>query len=313
MQQKWFLHLRSYEKIYLEPGFCCQEHGFPSSATNSSSWLSVAANKNYFMERQAFRNFKVWDLGRCTMTLQVLHTPSILCIYIYAYHGGAVYGTTWRLMALIGNVSDLAFSHPNKQLCIITCGEDKAIVRVWDVVTGSKQYTCEGHEAPVVDYDAPGHSCTTMAYSADGTRLFSCGTTKEGESHIVEWNESEGALKRMYHGLEKRENGVKILANSDGVRFMRSLESPALDPSRISPGTAAKTPIMGTFGASTSDAGTNVGVADGNAPVMAMVAPVRLDTWSWPAPRITDEREQPKIWKMSEINEPSQLRSLRLS
>ncbi|GFZ08224.1 WUS-interacting protein 2 [Actinidia rufa] len=299
MQQKWFLHLRSYEKIYLEPGFCCQEHGFPSSATNSSSWLSVAANKNYFnyLERQAFRNFKVWDLERCTMTLQVLHTPSILCIYIYAYHGGAVYGTTWRLMALIGNVSDLAFSHPNKQLCIITCGEDKAIVRVWDVVTGSKQYTCEGHEAPVysfifstgidgkimalvirsrVDYDAPGHSCTTMAYSADGTRLFSCGTTKEGESHIVEWNESEGALKRMYHGLEKRENGVKILANSDGVRFMRSLESPALDPSRISPGTAAKTPIMGTFGASSSDAGTNVGVANGNAPVMAMVAPGKL-------------------------------------
>ena len=42
-----------------------------------------------------------------------------------------------------------------------------------------------------------------------------------------------------------------------------------------------QTPIMGTFGASSSDAGTNVGVADGNAPVMAMVAPVRLDTWSW--------------------------------
>ena len=40
---------------------------------------------------------------------------------------------------------------------------------------------------------------------------------------------------------------------------------------------------MGTFGASSSDAGTNVGVANGNAPVMAMVAPVSLDTWSWPA------------------------------
>ena len=43
-----------------------------------------------------------------------------------------------------------------------------------------------------------------------------------------------------------------------------------------------QTPIMGTFGASSSAAGTNVGVADGNAPVMAMVAPVSLDSWSWP-------------------------------
>ena len=38
--------------------------------------------------------------------------------------------------------------------------------------------------------------------------MFSCGTTKEGESHIVEWNESEGAVKRMYHGLGKRSVGV---------------------------------------------------------------------------------------------------------
>ncbi|KAK2427565.1 WUS-interacting protein [Trifolium repens] len=55
-----------------------------------------------------------------------------------------------------------------------------------------------------VDYDAPGHSSTTMSYSADGTRLFSCGTNKEGESFLVEWNESEGAVKRTYHGLGKR-------------------------------------------------------------------------------------------------------------
>ena len=88
-----------------------------------------------------------------------------------------------------------------------------------------------------VDYDAPGHSSTTMAYNADGTRfvnfqitlhlavivytlyvlmlinispnrLFSCGTNKEGESHIVEWNESEGAVKRTYNGLGKRSTSV---------------------------------------------------------------------------------------------------------
>ncbi|XP_015060617.1 protein TPR3-like [Solanum pennellii] len=59
-----------------------------------------------------------------------------------------------------------------------------------------------------VDYDAPGHSCTTMAYSADGARLFSCGTSKDGESYLVEWNESEGAVKRTYVGLGKRSVGV---------------------------------------------------------------------------------------------------------
>lgn len=39
-------------------------------------------------------------------------------------------------------------------------------------------------------------------------RLFSCGTNKEGESFLVEWNESEGAVKRTYHGLGKQSMGV---------------------------------------------------------------------------------------------------------
>jgi WD40 repeat protein len=143
--------------------------------------------------------------------------------------------------AHIGGVNDIAFSHPNKTLSIITCGDDK-LIKVWDAQTGQKQYTFEGHEAPVysvcphykesiqfifstaidgkikawlydclgsrVDYDAPGHWCTTMAYSADGTRLFSCGTSKEGDSHLVEWNETEGAIKKTYNGFRKRSLGV---------------------------------------------------------------------------------------------------------
>ncbi|KAF5938276.1 hypothetical protein HYC85_025782 [Camellia sinensis] len=70
-----------------------------------------------------------------------------------------------------------------------------------------------------VDYDAPGHSCTTMLYSADGSslfssflilsfRLFSCGTGKDGDSFLVEWNESEGAIKRTYSGFRKKSVGV---------------------------------------------------------------------------------------------------------
>ncbi|KAM2079211.1 hypothetical protein ACFX1R_026742 [Malus domestica] len=71
-----------------------------------------------------------------------------------------------------------------------------------------------------VDYDAPGRWCTTMAYSADdGTRLFSCGTSKDGESYIVEWNESEGAVERTYQGFRKRSFGV-VQFNTTTHRFL---------------------------------------------------------------------------------------------
>lgn len=39
-------------------------------------------------------------------------------------------------------------------------------------------------------------------------RLFSCGTSKEGDSYLVEWNESEGAIKRTYAGFRKKSAGV---------------------------------------------------------------------------------------------------------
>lgn len=39
------------------------------------------------------------------------------------------------------------------------------------------------------------------------SRLFSCGTSKEGESFLVEWNESEGALKKTYTGFRKKSSG----------------------------------------------------------------------------------------------------------
>lgn len=173
----------------------------------------------------------------------------------------------FQIDAHVGGVNDIAFAHPNKQLCIVTCGDDKTIkvrifnsvevlccffnvlmdhvLQVWDAVAGRRLYMFEGHEAPVysvcphykeniqvslvllalfllcrvhywevssyylichkfhqlgtnfifylqfifstaidgkikawlydclgsrVDYDAPGRWCTTMAYSADGTR-----------------------------------------------------------------------------------------------------------------------------------------------
>lgn len=35
--------------------------------------------------------------------------------------------TSLQIDAHVGGVNDLAFSYPNKQLCIVTCGDDKLI------------------------------------------------------------------------------------------------------------------------------------------------------------------------------------------
>ena len=38
-----------------------------------------------------------------------------------------------QIDAHVGGVNDIAFSHPNKQVYIITCGDDK-VIKVWAVV-----------------------------------------------------------------------------------------------------------------------------------------------------------------------------------
>lgn len=212
------------------------------------------------------KNFKVWDIGACSMLFKtalvrdpvvsvnrVVWSPdgSLLgvayskhIVQLYTYHGGSDARQQLEIDAHVGNVNDLAFSVPCKQISVITCGDDKTI-KVWDVVTGSRTYSFEGHDAPVyslcphakeniqfifsismdgkikawlydnlgarVDYDAPGLGCTRMAYSANGQRLFSCGTSKDGESFLVEWNESEGAIKRTYQGLQLQHNSVSVV------------------------------------------------------------------------------------------------------
>ncbi|CAO2193109.1 unnamed protein product [Urochloa humidicola] len=168
-------------------------------------------------------------------------------IHLHAYQQPNETRHVLEIEAHSGGVNDIAFSRPNKQLCVVTCGDDK-LIKVWDM-HGQKLFTFEGHEAPVysicphhkesiqfifstsldgkikawlydnmgsrVDYDAPGKWCTTMLYSADGTRLFSCGTGKEGDSYLVEWNESEGSIKRTYSGFRKRSSGVSGVVQFD--------------------------------------------------------------------------------------------------
>ncbi|KAI9072958.1 hypothetical protein K1719_045087 [Acacia pycnantha] len=213
-------------------------------------------------ERLVSKSFKIWDLSACSLPFQaavakdapisvsrVMWSPdgnfvgvafSKHLVHLYAYTRSNELSQRLEIDAHTGGVNDLAFAHPNKQPCILTCGDDK-MIKVWEL-NGRKLFNFEGHEAPVysicphhkeniqfifstavdgkikawlydnmgsrVDYDAPGHCCTTMLYSADGSRLFSCGTSKNGESFLVEWNESEGAIKRTYNGFRKKSNGV---------------------------------------------------------------------------------------------------------
>ncbi|KAJ7958802.1 Protein TOPLESS [Quillaja saponaria] len=157
-------------------------------------------------------------------------------VQLYLCRGGNDISQQLEIEAHDGSVNDLAFSAPHHKLLVITCGDDKT-VKVWDAITGNKCYTFEGHTAPVfsvcphtkehvnfifstsvdgkikawlydtlgarVDYDAPGFGYTKMVYSAGTQRLFSCGTGKDGKSYLVEWDESEGYVKRTYKGLKK--------------------------------------------------------------------------------------------------------------
>ncbi|XP_010278758.1 PREDICTED: protein TPR2-like isoform X2 [Nelumbo nucifera] len=387
-------------------------------------------------ERLAHKTFKVWDISACSMPLQTAlmkdATISVnRCIWgpdgsilgvafskhivqIYMYNPTGELRQHLEIDAHIGGVNDIAFAHPNKQLCIVTCGDDKTI-KVWDAVAGRRQYIFEGHEAPVysvcphykeniqfifstaidgkikawlydclgsrVDYDAPGLWCTTMAYSADGTRLFSCGTSKEGDSHLVEWNESEGAIKRTYSGFRKRslgvvqfdttrnrflaagdefqikfwdmdntnlltttdadgglpasprlrfnkegsllavttsDSGIKILVNTDGQRLIRMLENRTFEGSRgPSESINTKPPIANPLGP----------VANVSAPLVTLersdrilppavsissLAPMDSSRITDIKPRIPEDVDKIKSWKLPDIIDSAQLKALRL-
>ncbi|XP_058189934.1 topless-related protein 3 isoform X1 [Rhododendron vialii] len=213
-------------------------------------------------EKLVTKPFKIWDMATCSLQFQASigkdAPPAVTrvtwssegnymgaaftkhLVHLYAYNGPNDIHQFREIDAHTGQVNDLAFAHPNKHLCVVTCGDDK-MIKVWDLA-GRRLFNFEGHEAPVysicphqkeniqfifstaidgkikawlydnmgsrVDYDAPGHWCTTMLYSADGSRLFSCGTSKDGDSFLVEWNESEGAIKRTYSGFRKKSGGV---------------------------------------------------------------------------------------------------------
>nr|GLL21246.1 topless-related protein 4 isoform X3 [Ipomoea trifida] len=214
-------------------------------------------------ERIALRNFKLWDIAACSMALQVSlfheYTASVNrviwnfdgtrfgvaysknIVHLYSYSSNNEVQNHLEIEAHVGNVNDLAFSSASQQLLVITCGEDN-MIKVWDILSGVKLYTFEGHKSPVhsicpyekngflfilstdvdgkiklwvhgamnsiANYDAPGYACTRMTYSADGKRLFSCGTNKYGKSHLAEWNDKKRIVKYYYLGLGKKSDEI---------------------------------------------------------------------------------------------------------
>ncbi|XP_042420802.1 protein TOPLESS-RELATED PROTEIN 2-like isoform X1 [Zingiber officinale] len=388
-------------------------------------------------ERLAHKTFKVWDISSCSLPLQaafmkdvtvsvnrclwspdgsilgVAFSKHIVQTYVFSLNGE--FRQQLEIDAHVGGVNDIAFSHPNKSLSIITCGDDK-IIKVWDAANGHKQHTFEGHEAPVysvcphhkesiqfifstaidgkikawlydclgsrVDYDAPGKWCTAMSYSSDGTRLFSCGTSKDGDSHLVEWNETEGTIKRTYSGFRKHssgvvqfdttrnrflaagdefmikfwdmdnstiltttdadgglpasprlrfnrdgsllavtttDNGIKILANADGQRLVRMLESRGFEGSRGSQqiSTNVKPPLMNALGVVSNISSAIIPAAerpDRLLPAVSMgsLAVVDSNRNVDVKPRILEDTEKSKGWKLVDIVDSAHLKALRL-
>ncbi|XP_031485381.1 protein TPR1-like isoform X1 [Nymphaea colorata] len=382
-------------------------------------------------ERLLSKPFKIRDMAACSLPFQatmakdfsvsiskVTWSPdgSLMgiaftkhLVHLYAYPGHADLRHHLEIDAHIGGVNDLVFSHPNKQLCFVTCGDDK-LIKIWDL-NGRRLYTFEGHEAPVysvcphhkesiqfifstaldgkikawlydnlgsrVDYDAPGRWCTTMMYSADGSRLFSCGTSKDGESYLVEWNESEGSIKRNYVGFKKKsigivqfdttknhflavgednqikfwdmdhvniltttdadgglenlprlrfnkdgsllavttaDNGFKVLANADGLRYLRSIENRTFEAHRA----AVDTPLIKQVSGAAATAAANISPVvsrvdrpDGTSPSRppAVLNGVESAVRGTEKPRVLDDMpDKTKTWELAEVTDPVKCR-----
>ncbi|XP_022003682.1 topless-related protein 4 [Helianthus annuus] len=107
------------------------------------------------------------------------------------------------------------------------------------------------------------------------------------------------------------DNGVKILANPEGQRLVKSSENHP-EALRLASASAAKASNVNA--ASTSSAGTltNIGFPDRSVPFPVMSTNQDNQNMSDVRGKITDEFEFPILWRPKEISEPSQLRSLRL-
>ncbi|AES66309.2 topless-like protein [Medicago truncatula] len=195
-------------------------------------------------EKLISKSFNIWNLSNCSVKFQVMGCFQKHLIHLYAYQVSNGLQQHLEINAHDGGVNDLAFSFPKNQLCVVSCGDDKLIkvTGKFPNLNGEKIFSFEGHVAPVclvvphskrnilflfstsidgkirvwlfenkslmVEYDTPGKCSTTPICSSDGTRLFSCGTTTEGDCFLAEWDEDDGVVKRTYSGLRTKYVGM---------------------------------------------------------------------------------------------------------
>ncbi|OMP03724.1 hypothetical protein CCACVL1_02292 [Corchorus capsularis] len=287
-------------------------------------------------ERLVHKPFKVWDISSASMPLQTtLLNDAVIsvnrCVWapdglmlgvalskhiVQIYH----YSPNGEIDAHVGGVHDIAFAHPNKQLCIVTCDDDKTIKFIFSTAIDGKikawLYDCLGSR---VDYDAPGLWCTTMAYSTDGTRLFSCGTSKDAvdadgglpASPRLRFNK-EGLLL----AVTTSDNGIKILGNSDGSRLIRMLESRGIDKSQGPSEPVNSKPLivnaLGPMG--------NAAIAPALEHPDRVPHVVSIDNLGTMdssrlvdvKPRISEETDKIEGWRIPDIIDPSHLKALQL-
>ncbi|XP_020103060.1 topless-related protein 1-like isoform X1 [Ananas comosus] len=177
-------------------------------------------------------------------------------VHLHNYIGRHELTKKSEIEAHVGGVNDIAFSRPHGTLYVITCGDDKTI-KVWDAESTSLLQTFEGHSAPVGSvlphsrrdrhfilsssmdgrmkewlYNVPnsgtdnapvGKSFCTMAYNADGTRLFICGIRDDGLAYLEQWNGRKWNKVCSYVGFNNQCDGVPQfdIANS---RFLAAGE-----------------------------------------------------------------------------------------
>ncbi|RVW53884.1 Topless-related protein 1 [Vitis vinifera] len=149
----------------------------------------------------------------------VAYSEDIVQLFCYCSRN-----SIWEYMELEahdGSVNDLAFACPNDQHFIITCGDD-ATIKVFHLVTGAILYIFQGHKSPICCVVSSANNDLQVAAAQQcllvlmvkgwftGTiiLLISCGTTKDGVSHLVEWHEMGSIMKRTIQGVNKCSFGV---------------------------------------------------------------------------------------------------------
>ncbi|KAF3326026.1 Topless-related protein 1 [Carex littledalei] len=260
-------------------------------------------------------------------------------VQMYKFSGKSDLQCTFEIDAHKGGLNDIAFSQPIHKMFIVTSGDDGAI-RVWSSVSGLLLHTFGAdHSAPVLsicprsrgfrqyilsassdgkikswrfdkiepEHEFEGPICSSVSFAAttDGSRLFSCGTIKDGTGSpfLVEYSEPNEGIIKCYLGLSTHTDGAlqfdmandHILAIGDDsiVKFWNVDECEPLyyvDAGGGLPESNVKT--------STSGQGTH-------APLPPII---ELDEEA----DEYDEAIKDYVSHVNEINEPSQCLSLRL-